>query len=103
MAGSELEDLALLEAKVVNEAAVVELIRRRYSHNKIYTAVGDILLSVNRFKSLPIYMGLRQDTSLHVGEITSSSSREGRQEFSHFPLSSLWDGCRSITGIQPYF
>lgn len=59
MAGSELEDLALLEAKVVNEAAVVELIRRRYSQNKIYTAVGDILLSVNPFKSLPIYMGLR--------------------------------------------
>lgn len=55
MAGSELEDLALLEAKVVNEAAVVELIRRRYSQNKIYTAVGDILLSVNPFKSLLIY------------------------------------------------
>ena len=94
-----------LKAKVVNEAAVVELTRRRYSQNKIYvsnilaararflsnscliaaawllepckmqchfaklrllsskmllsvqlqTAIGDILLSVNPFKSLPIF------------------------------------------------
>ena len=38
MAGNEVEDLASLEAKVVNEGAVIELIRRRYSQNKIYVS-----------------------------------------------------------------
>ena len=40
MAGSEVDDLASLEAKLVNEGAVVELIRRRYSQNKIYVSKG---------------------------------------------------------------
>ena len=47
MAGNEVEDLASLEAKVVNEGAVVELIRRRYSQNKIY--VSNILAARARF------------------------------------------------------
>ncbi|KAL9962674.1 hypothetical protein ACROYT_G031796 [Oculina patagonica] len=55
MAGCEDDDLASLDFKTINEGAVVELIRRRYSNDKIYTAVGDILLAVNPFKSLPIY------------------------------------------------
>ena len=38
MAGSEVEDLASLEAKIDNEGAVVELISRRYSQNKIYVS-----------------------------------------------------------------
>lgn len=38
MAGSEVDDLASLEATTVNEGAVVELIRRRYSQNKIYVS-----------------------------------------------------------------
>ena len=49
MAGNEVEDLASLEAKVVNEGAVVELIRRRYSQNKIY--VSNILAARARFLS----------------------------------------------------
>ena len=40
MAGSEVDDLASLEVKLVNEGAVVELIRRRYSQNKIYVSKG---------------------------------------------------------------
>ena len=50
MAGNEVEDLASLEAKVVNEGAVVELIRRRYSQNKIY--VSNILSARARFLSI---------------------------------------------------
>ena len=38
MAGSEVEDLASLEPRRVNEGAVVELIRRRYKENKIYVS-----------------------------------------------------------------
>ena len=47
MAGNEVEDLASLEAKVVNEGAVVEMTRRRYSQNKIY--VSNILAARARF------------------------------------------------------
>ena len=47
MGGNEVEDLASLEAKVVNEGAVVELTRRRYSQNKIY--VSNILAARARF------------------------------------------------------
>ena len=47
MAGNEVEDLASLEAKVVNEGAVIELIRRRYGQNKIY--VSNILAARARF------------------------------------------------------
>lgn len=36
MAGNEGDDLASLEAKTINQGAVVELIRRRYSHDQIY-------------------------------------------------------------------
>ena len=49
MAGNEVEDLASLEANVVNEGAVVELIRRRYSQNKIY--LSNILAARARFWS----------------------------------------------------
>ena len=45
MAGSEV--LASLEAKIVNEGAVVELIRRRYNQNKIY--VSKVLAARARF------------------------------------------------------
>ena len=43
MAGNEVEDLASLEAKVVNEGAVVELIRNKTKQNKIY--VSNILVA----------------------------------------------------------
>ena len=49
MAGNEVEDLASLEAKVVNEGTVVELIRRKYSQNKI--CVSNILAVKARFLS----------------------------------------------------
>ena len=49
MAGNEVEDLASLEAKVVNEGAMVELIRRRYSQNKTY--VSNILAARAGFLS----------------------------------------------------
>ena len=44
-----MEDLASQEAKVVNEGAVEEVTRRRYSQNKIY--VSSILAARARFLS----------------------------------------------------
>ncbi|CAG5130111.1 unnamed protein product, partial [Candidula unifasciata] len=47
------ENLALLE--VLDEATIVEQLSNRYAQDEIYTYIGDILLAVNPFVSLPIY------------------------------------------------
>ena len=39
----------------LNQETLLEAIKLRYSENKIYTDVGDILVAVNPFCSLPIY------------------------------------------------
>ena len=49
----ELESMVLLN--VLNEAALLHNVRKRYAHDAIYTTVGDILVAVNPFKQLPIY------------------------------------------------
>ena len=49
----ELENMVLLN--VLNEAALLHNVRKRYAHDAIYTTVGDILVAVNPFKQLPIY------------------------------------------------
>ncbi|RUS88469.1 hypothetical protein EGW08_003727, partial [Elysia chlorotica] len=48
-----LENLALLE--VLDEESIVEQLSLRYAQDEIYTYIGDILLAVNPFISLPIY------------------------------------------------
>ncbi len=45
----------LVELQLIDEGSVLLHLRRRYQEDKIYTAVGDILLSVNPFKELAIY------------------------------------------------
>ncbi|KAK3767679.1 hypothetical protein RRG08_022713 [Elysia crispata] len=47
------ENLALLE--VLDEESIVEQLSLRYAQDEIYTYIGDILLAVNPFISLPIY------------------------------------------------
>ncbi|BFZ01812.1 hypothetical protein BsWGS_04851 [Bradybaena similaris] len=49
----DVEDLATL-AKL-DETILLEEIKERYLHNKIYTYVGDILIAVNPFKDIDIY------------------------------------------------
>ena len=39
----------------LDEATLLQNVKRRYLSGKIYTDVGDILLAVNPFKTLPIY------------------------------------------------
>lgn len=46
MAVNEGDDLASLEAKTVNDGAIVELLRRRYNHHKIYVSWISSLLSL---------------------------------------------------------
>ncbi|XP_059179629.1 myosin-IIIb-like [Physella acuta] len=50
---STCENLALLE--VLDEETIVNQLLNRYSQDEIYTYIGDILLAVNPFISLPIY------------------------------------------------
>lgn len=47
------QDLVKLEE--FGEAAILHVVRSRYSRDEVYSYVGDILLAVNPFKRLPIY------------------------------------------------
>ncbi|XP_015764042.1 PREDICTED: myosin IA heavy chain-like [Acropora digitifera] len=49
------DNIASLDLKDIEEGTVIELLRRRFSQGVIYTAIGDILVSVNPFKQLSIY------------------------------------------------
>jgi myosin heavy subunit len=51
--GSQYNDL--VQMSEVHEAAIQDALRRRFARDKIYTEVGDILISVNPFRMLPLY------------------------------------------------
>ena len=46
-------DLVMLPA--VNEPMILHNLRRRFEADEIYTSIGEILISINPFKQLPIY------------------------------------------------
>ena len=48
-----IEDMVNL--KQLDEPSILHNLRMRFSHDEIYTYIGDILISVNPFKKLPIY------------------------------------------------
>ncbi|CAG4982812.1 unnamed protein product [Colias eurytheme] len=48
------QDFVLLE-DYRSEAAFIDNLRKRFSENIIYTYIGNVLISVNPYKSLPIY------------------------------------------------
>ena len=50
---SEEDNLTVLPE--LNEASLLAKISQRYHDDRIYTDVGDILVAVNPFRSLPIY------------------------------------------------
>ncbi|ESN91739.1 hypothetical protein HELRODRAFT_165806 [Helobdella robusta] len=50
---SGVEDMVLLQK--INEAAIVENLKKRFMDDCIYTYIGPVLISVNPFKNLPIY------------------------------------------------
>ena len=53
--------LALAQLPAVNEPMILDTLRRRFSAGEIYTSVGEILLSINPFKPLPIYTPTAMD------------------------------------------
>ncbi|XP_064421597.1 myosin-IIIb isoform X3 [Latimeria chalumnae] len=53
MAAGQRDDLAGLSE--LNEAGLLEDLRSRFYSQRIYTYIGDILIAINPFKSLPLY------------------------------------------------
>eukprot|EP00854_Cymbomonas_tetramitiformis_P029056 gene29056-36119_t len=45
----------LVKLPELTESTVLENLRKRYAEDLIYTCVGDILVTLNPFKLLPIY------------------------------------------------
>lgn len=45
----------LVQLDDVHEPGIIDLLRRRYVRDKIYTNVGDILIAVNPFKATPLF------------------------------------------------
>ncbi|XP_060785850.1 unconventional myosin-Ib isoform X1 [Neoarius graeffei] len=46
-------DMVLLEP--LSEETFIENLRKRFQHNEIYTYIGSVVISMNPYKSLPIY------------------------------------------------
>ncbi|XP_037705030.1 unconventional myosin-Ib isoform X1 [Choloepus didactylus] len=46
-------DMVLLEP--LNEDTFIDNLRKRFDHNEVYTYIGSVLVSVNPYRSLPIY------------------------------------------------
>ncbi len=71
---------------VIHEVPLLELLRRRYSEGKIYTSVGDVLISVNTYKDIgPMYdmpsshmSGESESESEQVGSV--GEKEEGEEE-----------------------
>ncbi|XP_026148072.1 myosin-IIIa [Mastacembelus armatus] len=59
----EVDDLATLE--VLDENTVTEQLQSRYGRDQIYTYVGDILIAVNPFHKMEIY--IPEYTKLYIG------------------------------------
>ncbi|RXM29315.1 Glutamate decarboxylase 2 [Acipenser ruthenus] len=59
----DVDDLASLE--ILDENTVTEQLQNRYSKEKIYTYVGDILIAVNPFQKMDLYAP--QYTKMYIG------------------------------------
>ncbi|XP_074158926.1 unconventional myosin-Ib isoform X1 [Sminthopsis crassicaudata] len=46
-------DMVLLEP--LNEESFIDNLKKRFDHNEIYTYIGSVVISVNPYRSLPIY------------------------------------------------
>ncbi len=60
----------------IHEAPLLELLRRRYSEGKIYTSIGDVLISVNPYENIPTMYDLPY-TQISDGERGSESEHAG--------------------------
>lgn len=62
-----IDNMVLLN--VLNEAALLHNVRKRFDEDKIYTTVGDILVAINPFARLPLYSESQRITYMHDASI----------------------------------
>jgi myosin heavy subunit len=66
--GEDFDDMVKMED--VNEATILHNLRLRFAEQRIYTGIGDVLVSLNPFQNLPIYepADVERYHSLRAGE-----------------------------------
>ncbi|KAK7940025.1 hypothetical protein WMY93_003351 [Mugilogobius chulae] len=62
-------DMVLLEP--LSEDSFIDNLRKRFDHNEIYTYIGSVVISINPYRSLPIFT---PDKVRSTGTETSMSS-----------------------------
>ena len=64
----------LTDLEELSEGSILHTLRSRYANNTIYTAISTILLSINPYKTLPIYgpSAIRQYRTAHSAHQTPS-------------------------------
>eukprot|EP00760_Papus_ankaliazontas_P004527 PhM_4_TR11938/c0_g1_i1/m.75870/K10356/MYO1; myosin I len=81
------DDLVLLST--LNERAITDNLKQRFAKDIIYTAIGNVLISVNPFKRLPIYTddhikyyraNSKQTTQPHIFALAEDTYRSMVQE-----------------------
>ncbi|CAM9402799.1 unnamed protein product, partial [Choristocarpus tenellus] len=74
-----LEDAAKLNS--LHEAALLSLLHTRFCNDDIYTYTGDVLISVNPYKTIPLLYQMPDDTSKAIYKrVTSGEGRLSQAE-----------------------
>lgn len=82
----------MVKMEDVNEATILHNLRLRFATSRIYTGIGDVLVSVNPFQALPIYgpEEVERYYSLRAGEeapphlfMVANNAYKGLTELSH--------------------
>ena len=82
----------MVKMEDVNEATILHNLRLRFSSSRIYTGIGDVLVSLNPFQALPIYgpAEVERYYSLRAGEeapphlfMVANNAYKGLTELSH--------------------
>ncbi len=62
------DDLVMLDK--IDEPSILQALRVRFMTDRIYTNIGDILISVNPFKMLPLYTPQIMETFRSAGTVS---------------------------------
>ncbi len=81
----------------LHEAPLLDCLRRRFENNQIYTTTGDVLISVNPYKSIPgLYNGILSYLDVpEDGEIDKAASKPHVYKIANYSLQELLYGKKS--------
>lgn len=112
MLDGDLENLTLIATTQLSLAVILHTVRARYKKDEIYTAISDILVSVNPYKMLNIYnsdsLNLYLDTpeeSLHSlkPHVYKVAARAWRQLLRTYSRQSIVVSGESGAGMMSHF